>query len=123
MSAELLVKSILSEKAADAQDAFESILAEKLVALTEVRKEQLAESMFAEETLTEEEQIVDALSMYFVNLVEEEGATIEEALQAMANDEDIGPEITENFVKLLESVEGPEDEEDEEESEDESDED
>lgn len=122
MSAELLVKSILSEKTADAQDAFEAILAEKLVALTEVRKEELAESMFTEEEISENDMLVDAISGYFVSLVEE-GATVEEALEAMANDEDLGPEITENFVQLIESIEGPEDFEEDDSEEEESDED
>lgn len=121
MSVDLLINSILAEKVGDAKAYFDQIISEKAMVLAEQRREQIAESLFVEDetemALTEQEQVVDAIASYFAHLVEE-GATVEEALQIMAEDEDLGEEVTAEFVNLIESYDGPEDPEDDEDCDD-----
>ena len=121
MLTENLVLAIMNDKVADADSLFEEIVRNKVTAIAEAAKASTAALMLDEET-KEAIEYMNAVHNYCTKLVEEDGKTLEEAVELMANDEDIGAEVVEEYIKLLEgylaeSEEGEEEAEEEEETE------
>jgi hypothetical protein len=114
MSTENLVLAILKNKAADSKKLFEEVIVEKVQNLVEAKTAETANLMLDEETKNSIEYFNDVHN-YFNHLLEG-GIEIEKAINMLREDENIGDELAETYLTLLDKYleeNGPEDPEDE----------
>lgn len=130
VSTENLVLAILNNKAADSKRLFEEIIIGKVQNLVETKLVESTGALMLDEDTKNAINYFDDVHGYFNSLLED-GTSIEDAINMMVEDENIGKEATSQYLDLLEKYleeHGPEDEnedeeEDDEEVEDDSDED